>query len=356
MQRSMLRLWPTHLLVFVLLLAACGAPTAVSPTIAPASASAPVPAALTEITLVVPNPSAVNFFPVYTAIGEGYFEAEGLRVRVEAVDGSAQVLQAMAAGQAQIGAPGPGPLLRARARGEDVVFFYNQNPNSVFGIVVREEATYQKPIDLKGTVIGVGTADGAEVSFTRTILNDQGMVEGTDYTFLPVGDGGLAAAAFERGDVEAYAAAVVDSAIMSARGLKLREITPPEYLSYFANGYATTAPYLAANPKVIEGFGRAIAKATAFGMQNKATVIKHCATANPQEGEDPALASALFDAIAVRMTPIVEDKRWGYQPPEHWQAWMESLVKTGDLDAPLADLTVAYTNQFVDTFNEGVSQ
>jgi NitT/TauT family transport system substrate-binding protein len=62
---------------------------------------------------------------------------------------------------------------------------------------------HQSPADLKGKVIGVGTADGAEVGFTRAILNDLGMVEGQDYEFLPVGNGGPATAAFERGDIEA---------------------------------------------------------------------------------------------------------------------------------------------------------
>ena len=121
-----------------------------------------------EITVIVPNPSALNVWPVHTAIGEGYMAEEGLKVNVEAVDGSSQVLQALAAGQAQIGNPGPAPLLAARERGEDVVFLYNLNPKSSFGIVVREESSYQKPEDLKGKVIGVGTADGAEVGFTRT--------------------------------------------------------------------------------------------------------------------------------------------------------------------------------------------
>jgi NitT/TauT family transport system substrate-binding protein len=77
-----------------------------------------------DITVILPNPSAINVFPLHVAIGEGYFEEEGLNVRVEAVDGSSQVLQAMAAGQAQIGLPGPGPVLAARSRGEDVVFIY----------------------------------------------------------------------------------------------------------------------------------------------------------------------------------------------------------------------------------------
>ena len=36
--------------------------------------------ALREITFVQPSPSAINSFPIYVAIGEGYFADEGLDV------------------------------------------------------------------------------------------------------------------------------------------------------------------------------------------------------------------------------------------------------------------------------------
>jgi NitT/TauT family transport system substrate-binding protein len=199
---------------------------------------APVQAQTKDITVILPNPSAINVFSLHSAIGEGYFADEGLSVTVQAVDGSSQVLQAMAAGQAQIGLPGPGPVLAARSRGEDVVFLYNNYPKSIFGLVVKEESPHQTPADLKGTTVGVGTADGAEVSFVRAILSDAGLTEGEDYEFLAVCDGGMAATGFLREDVESYAAAVSDAAIIESRGLDLREITPEEYLSCFGNGYA----------------------------------------------------------------------------------------------------------------------
>lgn len=104
----------------------------------------------TAITVILPNPSAINVFPLHVAIGEGFFKEEGLEVTVEAVDGSSQVLQAMAAGQAQIGLPGPAPVLAARSRGEDVVFIYNHFAKSVFGLVVPEESSVQSPAELKG--------------------------------------------------------------------------------------------------------------------------------------------------------------------------------------------------------------
>jgi NitT/TauT family transport system substrate-binding protein len=265
------------------------------------------------------------------------------------------VLQAMAAGQAEIGLPGPAPVLAARGRGVDVVFIYNHFAQSVFGLVVREEASYQTPADLKGQTIGVGTADGAEVGFTRAILNDLGMVEGQDYEFLPVGDGGPATAAFERGDIEAYAAAVSDAAILNARGLKVREITPEEYLAYFGNGFAVMRAYMAEHPEVIEAFGRALVRGVEFGMDpaNQERVLEHTTAGNPQEGEDPAFAAALLEAIKGRMTPADPAQGWGYQPSAHWELWHQSQIASGALSEPLPDLSAAYTNQFVEGWNAG---
>ncbi len=310
-----------------------------------------------NITVAVPNPSAITWMPLWVAIGQGFMKEEGLNVTVEAVDGSSQVLQALAAGNAQIGAPGPGPVLAARARDTDVVFIYNLYPKSVFGLMVRAESPYKAPADLRKKTIGVGTADGAEVAFTRAILSDAKMKEGADFEFLPVGDGGLAAAAFLRGDIEAYAAAVSDAAIMTSRGLALREITPEQYLAYFGNGIAALRPYIEANPDVIEGFGRAMAKGMRFALDpaNKVAVLNNCAAGNPQEGEDRDFAASLLAAVIERMTPTdrYRDKGFGYQPPEHWELWHKSQVNSGALSAPIGDLTVAYSNKFVEAWNAG---
>src|SRR5690606_27309577 len=154
-----------------------------------------------ELTVVFPNPSAINNYPLHVAIGEGYFEEEGLKINVEIVNGSASVLQLLASGQAHIGQPGPAPLLNARARGEDVVFIYNHLAKSVFGLVVPDESPVKTPADRKGVTIGVGTADGAEVGFARSILTDNNLKEGEDYEFLAIGDGGTAVAAFVNKEV-----------------------------------------------------------------------------------------------------------------------------------------------------------
>jgi NitT/TauT family transport system substrate-binding protein len=83
--------------------------------------------AQTAVTFAVPNPSALTWLPYWVAVGEGYFAEEGLDLTLQAIDGSSAVLQAMSAGQAQIGAPGPGPTLGARSRGSSTTFIRSRS-------------------------------------------------------------------------------------------------------------------------------------------------------------------------------------------------------------------------------------
>ena len=310
---------------------------------------------LEQITFAQPSPSAINSYPVFVAIGEGYFAEEGLEVTVEAVNGSASVLQAMSAGQAQFGRPGPAPVLGARARGVDAVFIYNVAARTNFGIVVAEDSEFQAIEDLKGTVIGTGTADGAEVGFARNVLTGSGMGEG-DYEFLTVGDGGPATAAFTRGDISAYSASVADAAILTQRGLPVRDITPDEFQKFFGNGLATMGDTIRDNPELVEKFVRAFMRGHKFALDdaNRETVLAHLAEGNPQEGEDAAFQSALFDAVRAKTIPVDMSNGLGYLPHEIWEEWQASMVEGGDLEAPLDDLNAAYTNDFTAAANESL--
>jgi NitT/TauT family transport system substrate-binding protein len=307
-------------------------------------------AELTEVTVLSPNPSAVIWYNLCSAINQGFLAEQGIAATFEAVDGSGPVLQAMAAGQAEFGIPGPGPLLAARAEGEDFVAIYNQFAQALFGLVVLEESSYQAPADLKGedapTVIGVGTAEGSEVTFVRPFLLEAGLVEGTDFEFLPVGDGGPATAAFQRGEIEAYAAATPDMAIIEARGLPLREITPAEYKTVFGNGFATTQELIDTNPELVQGFVTGLVKGAAFAEADPDAAEADCAVMNPEEATDPALARALLD-LSITNTKPLDGSPYGTYSLEAWEGWNESLVADGTLDAPV-DVTAAFTNDFVE--------
>ena len=301
-----------------------------------------------DITFVQPSPSAINSFPVFVAIGEGFFEEEGLNVTVEAINGSGAVLQALSAGQAHFGRPGPGPLIAARSRGVEAVHIYNVAARSNFGIAVQEGSDYQAIEDLRGKVIGTGTADGAEVGFARNVMTGAGMTEGEDYEFLTVGDGGPATAAFLNGEIDAYSASTADTAILNQRGMAVRDITPAEFGRFFGNGIATMADTIANDRELVEGWSRAFAKGHAFALDdaNREAVLAHLAAGNPQEGEDKEFQSALFDAVRSKTVPTEGSAHLGWYPAEVWGEWQDALVAGGEISGPLDDLSAAWTNEF----------
>ncbi|WP_097806802.1 ABC transporter substrate-binding protein [Pelagimonas varians] len=311
---------------------------------------------LRDITFVQPSPSAINSFPVFVAIGEGYFEEEGLKVTVEAINGSGAVLQALSAGQAQFGRPGPGPMLAARSRGVEAVHIYNVAARSNFGIAVQEGSPIQNVEELRGKVIGTGTADGAEVGFARNVMTSVGMVEGKDFEFLTVGDGGPATAAFLNGAIDAYSSSTADTAVLNQRGMAVRDITPAEFGRFFGNGIATMADTIANDRELVEGWSRAFARGHAFSLDdaNRETVLKHLATGNPQEGEDKEFQSALFDAVRSKTIPTDTSNGYGWYPAEVWQEWHDSLLAGGEIPAPLDDLSAAWTNEFAAIGNKAI--
>ncbi|MEO1679659.1 MAG: ABC transporter substrate-binding protein [Pseudomonadota bacterium] len=313
---------------------------------------------LRDITFVQPSPSAINSFPVFVAIGEGYFEEEGLNVTVEAINGSGAVLQALSAGQAHFGRPGPGPLIAARSRGVDAVHIYNVAARSNFGIAVQEDAEYQEVTDLKGKVIGTGTADGAEVGFARNVLTGAGMAEGTDFEFLTVGDGGPATAAFLNGEIDAYSASTADTAILNQRGMKVRDITPAEFGRFFGNGIATMGDTIRNDRELVEAWSRAFAKGHAFALDdaNREAVLAHLAAGNPQEGEDKEFQSALFDAVRSKTIPADGSEGLGWYPAEVWEEWQEALVAGGEIPEALEDLAAGWTNEFAAIGREAAGQ
>lgn len=311
---------------------------------------------LRDITFVQPSPSAINSFPVFVAIGEGFFEEEGLNVTVEAINGSSAVLQALSAEQAHFGRPGPGPVLGARSRGVDAVFLYNVAARSNFGVVVREDSDIKGPEDLRGKVIGTGTADGAEVGFAKNVMSGADMIAGDDFELLTVGDGGPATVAFNSGEIEAYSASTADAAILNQRGMKVRDITPGEFARFFGNGLATMGDTIRNDRELVEKFGRAFARGHAFALDdgNRKAVLEHLKAGNPQEGEDAEFQSALFDAVRSKTIPVDDSNGLGYLPPEVWEEWQASLVAGGDLPAPLDDLSAAFTNEFIEGWNAAI--
>ena len=161
---------------------------------------------------------------------------------------------------------------------------------------------------------------------------------------------------FNTGAMDAYSSSTADAAILNQRGMKVRDITPPEFARFFGNGIATMGDTIRDDRELVEKFGRAFTRGHAFALDdaNRETVLAHLKAGNPQEGEDPEFQSALFDAVRSKTIAVDLSNGMGYLPPAVWEEWQDSLVAGGEIAEPLDDLTAAYTNEFIATWNEAV--
>lgn len=309
------------------------------------------PQEITELTALIPFPSGAVFYPLYVAQDRGYFEEEGLSVTTEAVDGSGQILQQVLAGQAEVGLPSPGPFMNSVLEGSDLVSVYTLFQSNVFSLQTLADSDVQSLADLEGTTVGVGTIEGGETPFVRAVLSEEaGLEEGQDYELLAVGDGGTAAVALERGEISAYAAAFPDVAIMRLRGLELRNLLPEGFQSFFDSLVTVERSFLEENPEVVEGLGRAIAKATVWGMDNPEGVLDITEQYFPEEAEDREFTLAMLqETMSLFELPPEADGQWGYAVPESVERYMGFLVDQGELPEPVD--TSVFVNDHVEAYN-----
>lgn len=304
---------------------------------------------LTSLSVAAVSTSCLQFFPLYVAQHEGLFEENGLDVQVERMNGSAAVLQAMLAGQTDLGTPGPVPTILTQAQGEDIRYIANLWPGGAFALVAPEESGIADASELAGMTIGVATADGSEVSFAHTIMAAEGMEE-SEYEILTVGEGGQAVAAFERGDIDAYAASIDGMAIIEHAGIPLTDITGDATDYLFGNGLAAPAELIESDPESLEAFGNAYRQGLEMAIEDRQLVTDACAEVQPQEVEDPTYVEAHLDAL-IPSLERTDGEPWGSMSEEHWEQILQDAVNMGEVEEGEVSVENLFTNDLVEGFN-----
>jgi len=305
----------------------------------------------TSITAASPFPSCLAFFPVYVADERGYFADENVDVTVQPLDGSGAALQAVLADRAQVAMASPQPFMQSVEDGSELQTFYTVYQGDIFSVVVPEDSDVQSVDDLAGATVGIGSPDGGEVAYVKSLLSEAAGLDEGDYELLTVGDGGSAAVALERGDVDAYGAAFIDIAIMRQRGLELRALSDPDYPSGIDTLQVAKDEWVDDNEDAVRGYGRALARATTWAVDNREETVDICSQSFPDETSDREFALALLDeVITLTELPDEADGRLGYSPVDSLEPFRDFLIEQGELESEV-DLGV-FNNDFLDDFND----
>ena len=317
-------------------------------------AGAPAPAAAQAPTKIV---FSLDFIPLgrhapwYAALAEGYFAAEGLDVSIIPAQGTAQVIQAVEAGTANIGFVDVPSVVIARANGSRlkmVAVNYEKAPYAIFSLSTGANVT--QPKQLEGLNLGSGAG-----SFTPKIIQGFMTQHGLDPAKLTISNVAPPARATTllSGQIPA-----IEFFVMAKPGLEagakganaeLRTLLLADHgLDLYSNGIATTEDYLAKNPDVVKRFVRAALKGWKFTLDNPdkaaADQIKSIAALKPD-----AIVAEIKIVADLAVTADTKKNGLGWFDPAKMKSNVEFVAKYIGLPGQAPAATDVYATGFLPT-------
>ncbi len=267
--------------------------------------------------------------PWYAALAQGYFKDEGLDVTIIPGQGTAQVIQAVESGTANLGFVDVPSLVLARANGSKIKMLavnYQKAPYAIFTLSTGANVT--EPKQLEGLTLGSGAG-----SFTPKIIKGFMNQKGLDPDKLSITNVAppARAGALLTGKVPA-----IEFFVMAKPGLEkgakdakaeLRTLLLADHgLELYSNGIAATEDYIAKHPEVVKKFVRAALKGWKFAMDNPAKAaadeLKYKASLKPD-----VIEAELEVVRNLAVTPDVKANGYGWFDPAKMQANLDFVVK-----------------------------
>jgi NitT/TauT family transport system substrate-binding protein len=290
----------------------------------------------------------------------GYFKEEGLKVETIFTPGSTQAIQSVAAGQVEIGAPVPQSLIPdAVTNGSDQRMFFNWARSQVASFAVRADGPIRDWANFRGATIGAQSLGSGTIPLAKALLRERGIDPERDVRFVSVGLEAAALHALRTGRVNALMLFDSQYAVMEGLGAKLRFFSSPLADRLFSTGFSAKTSFMKANPKVIQGFGRAVAKANVFATANPEAAVKMMYETYPKTNvpgipEKKKMQDNLR-VLKLRTTHLTNGdpsthRNWGSFPPEGVRSWSDFSVNAKLTRAPFKPDQLV-TNDYVTAFN-----
>lgn len=340
----------------------------------------------------IPN---VQFSPFYVAIEDGYFADAGFDMTVEHLQ-EPEVVDLIAAGQANFGIVSGEQVILARGQGRDVVYVYEWFQQYPVGIVVPAGQGIEGVADLSGLKVGIPGRFGASYSGLTTLLESAGLTE-TDIQLDEIG--------FNAPEVVCLGAVDASVVYVNNEPLQIRNralagdcgdiedvevITVASQADLVSNGLIVSADMLADNPDMIASVVSALDSALQVSINNPARAYLHSMQyvdnlpddeafitametladeqdmfleSDPTREEIAESRQAMYDTLAMDFdndmltqfdvllttTDLWDAEVLGYSELVSWENMRDTLISMGMFEDVDADLESAFTNQFVES-------
>jgi NitT/TauT family transport system substrate-binding protein len=270
----------------------------------------------------------------------GWFENGAIKVELVPLAGSADCVKFIGTGEVRYALPSIEPLGALRPQGVKAKAFYTAYQGNIYAIAVPAASPIQALADLKGKKIGVASMASGGAVVARAIASTIGQ---PDLPIIAVGEGAQAAALMRGGQVDALSLYDTQYAVIENLGLKLRIIPNKAFDSFPGNGFIALDDTLAKNRAEAVALGQGYAKGEIFAIANPEAAVRILWAEFPQTkptGKDEA--TALRDDVSTLKARIANwkleksgVKSWGESSLDHYQAYLDFLVKWGQIKQPI---------------------
>lgn len=343
----------------------------------------------------IPN---IQFAPFYVGIAEGYFARHGFEVMLEHLQ-EPDVLDLVAAGQADFGIVSGEQVILARSKGRDVVYVYEWFQQYPVGIVMVSDDGGADLEDLTDMTVGIPGRFGASYSGLITLLQSAGLRE-ADIELKEIG--------FNAPDV--FCLGAIDAAVVYVNNepLQIRErlaagecgdvreiavVPVANRVDLVSNGLIVSADLARRDPHKVQNMASGLDSAlkatignpamaylaslpfveTLFAEREFLALLRELA--EEQEAflaTDPTreqIAESRSEVIALlagtphsfdltqfevllRTIELWDAATLGHSDLSSWQAMSDTLSLMGLLSGAQPDLSASFTNQFITGIRE----
>ncbi len=233
---------------------------------------------LEKTSLLIGQYPGADSAPLFIAMERGFFKEEGLDVKQEPIQAPQMVLPKLSNGQMDVVLGSYATILTIQEGGQEKFKYIAdsyQGATGAFGVMVAKNSPVKKIIDLKGKKIGVNSLKGLGVLTMNPHLKINGVDPAKDVTYVEIPTTNWLSS-LDKGDVDAVwmTDPYVSQAESELGATMLIDTMSGPTESLPITGWAATEKWIAANPKTLAAFQRAMAKAQNIAATDRDAVTK----------------------------------------------------------------------------------
>lgn len=297
---------------------------------------------LEKVTIMMPFISQIQWAAYYTAKSKGYYQDEGLDVKIQySTKGAAGPIEQLIGGKIDFILTTEDSVILARAKDLDIVAVYPIEPTNVFYIVSEKNKNITKPTDLVGKKVGLISSASSAYANLLAILQ----LSKIDKNKLEIVQAGTSVVpAFLEKKFDAAAIHLSQKLLIKEKSPNLNIINASDYTNISRGHIATTGSLVKNNPELIKKFLRATKKGLEYVVNNPEEAVNIYISFNPDAESQRKISQDLWNAF-------IEEYHYktglpGLELPQDWQKSQDISYDVG-LITKKTDISEMYTNEFV---------